>query len=286
MRSPRSLPSGRAFTLIELLVVIAIIGILIALLLPAVQTARESASRTSCTNNLHQIGIALYSYHDEHERFPPTWGSGLNDNNTWMGLIRANMEQNNVTYDMVIKNYQCPSDPNFGVAYGGQLGLGAWGLTDYVATRSQDYNNDGIISFDSGPGHRTTAVTDGLSNTIMVAERLPSYDTFWGWWDYPSDWDPAGAAVYISGALYTSTGIGTNAACEFPSIYGKHTTFQDQCSFNSYWSEHPGGANMLMGDGSVRFLMYTIGSTTIAGGKTVLAALVTLNGEEVVSANF
>ena len=129
------LPRGdrRAFTLVELLVVIAIIGVLVALLLPAVQQAREAARRMSCTNNLKQIGIALHNHHDVKLNFPPGgMQSGANGTpcyTTWTIEILPFMEQqaifqnyrqdllntDSINYAAIAQQrmvpYECPSDP-------------------------------------------------------------------------------------------------------------------------------------------------------------------------------
>jgi prepilin-type N-terminal cleavage/methylation domain-containing protein len=112
-----------AFTLIELLVVMAVISMLVGLLLPAVQKAREAANRISCGNNLKQIGLAMHMYHDVHDRLPPT---RINETSaTWAVLILPQLEQDNLyrQWDLSqsyyrqtdvarltpVKTYFCPS---------------------------------------------------------------------------------------------------------------------------------------------------------------------------------
>ncbi|HEY3392515.1 MAG TPA: DUF1559 domain-containing protein [Lacipirellulaceae bacterium] len=108
----------RGFTLVELLVVIAIIGILVALLLPAVQAAREAARRSQCMNNLKQLGIALQNYHSARKTFPP--GAAFQEGTTWSGFLLPYMEENALadllTTDPKIEHYYYHTDPIYTTA--------------------------------------------------------------------------------------------------------------------------------------------------------------------------
>ncbi|HVW02448.1 MAG TPA: DUF1559 domain-containing protein [Planctomycetaceae bacterium] len=192
MTSPSAPLPRRAFTLIELLVVIAIIAVLIGLLLPAVQQAREAARRTQCKNNLKQIGLALHNYHDVAGAFPPAICLGSGSDGLWSAQARLlpYLDQANVTN---IINFQLPySDPsNQQVA---ALRMAAYmcpseitdraSVEDGIAQYPINYAvNEGVwLVYNGSTGQGgagafspnshlgTRDFTDGLSNSLGVSE--------------------------------------------------------------------------------------------------------------------
>lgn len=283
---------SRGFTLVELLVVIAIIGVLVALLLPAVQQAREAARRIQCSNNLKQVGLALHNYHDTHQKFP---GGNVNCcEGTWQMSILPFIEQDNL-FEMYV--YQaglrysdspnflvtskrlsaltCPSDiPNAPIAanatrpdpltshnyaanYGNTVLLGG-------SSTNPVFNG---VQYGGAPFGWITAtypnkyfgfrdVLDGTSNTLLAAEVLQGrgndYRGF-TWWGYAT-----GFTGYLPPNATQPDMVSANCTSEpmmnLPCTVAANNT---QVALASR-SRHPGGVQTVLCDASVRFVPETI----------------------------
>lgn len=277
----------RGFTLIELLVVIAIIGVLVAILLPAVQQAREAARSATCRNNLRQIGLALHNYYDQFGALPPSSTSDVEKGvwedrpwryhlHSWASLILPALDQGNLqntidysasALDPVnrpaasrrVAVYVCPSyagsaystDPLY-VQYST-----TYALRNYVAMGATDIGRlwkdpDGVFY----PRSRTKMadITDGSSNTLFIAETRDEGAPVW----------IDGGAAAVAARRFDPSNPPSYAGPEISLNYTPYyLTERDGAgnklyqSIDCVWgpsSLHAGGVLHLFGDGSVRFL--------------------------------
>lgn len=271
------------FTVVELMVVTAIIGILVSLLLPAIQAAREAARRTQCANNLRQIGLALQHYHDVRKSFPAgmSWPNRL----FWSGQILPFLEQGNLynaidlnaAWDVapnstVLTNYlsvyRCPSSTT-------PENLLAAGISNRVPS---DYNacTSGLLNRESGPdplvgrdyadgmffvnsGLAIRDALDGTSSTIAIGEMLFRYE--------PSGADNYGLQQFLDHwYIGTPEGLGNEISESMSSTACPINAWRDTSLFVderelAYSSHHPGGVQVAFIDGHVEFVEETINRT-------------------------
>jgi prepilin-type N-terminal cleavage/methylation domain-containing protein len=240
-----------AFTLIELLVVIAIIGVLIALLLPAVQKVREAANRSKCMNNVKQLGLAVHHYTDVRQGGLPSLYSSKAQAGPWSFQLLPYFEQdplykkgqesswnNKYVREMAVKLFQCPTDvtaPTGKCAHG-------WGLTNYAP--NFEVFGKKKIGTDYTATYRLPVIPDGTVNVIFIAERfrVPGSGE--------SCWDESAPGKYGAQFAWNSTSVPQVAVP--PSV-------SDYLRPNSL---HPGGCSVGLGDGSARAIHPAITQVT------------------------
>ena len=252
---PSTPKTRNAFTLIELLVVIAIIAILVALLLPAVQQAREAARRSSCKNNLKQLGLALHNYLDTHSCFPPNGVKNGSNTQEWsaQAFILPFVEGGNL-YDMIDFNvgYRqgsnlanliaamrvpvllCPSDPNdrmrtlsdgspehYPLSYAVSRGIYQLATITGGSYPTGRINGDGGAAFKYNDITRDRDFTDGLSNTLAMSEVKCFTPRVHDWHTIPTTTPPSPVTLLPAGGDFSAG----NGHTEWASGNSIHTGF-------------------------------------------------------------
>jgi prepilin-type N-terminal cleavage/methylation domain-containing protein len=287
--------SRGGFSLVELLVVLGVISLLLSLLLPAIQKVRAAADKMYCSNNLKQIGLACHMFHNDYAAFPAgvksTKVTETYPRMSWLAQILPYIERDDVWrqtivayskdrvafndpphigLSTVIKAFACPSDERVHstqLTFKGQTVA----LTSYVGVLGRDYlRADGILFLDSKT--KIAAIHDGISNTILVGERPPSADFWYGWWYAGFGQNGTGSLDMLLGASELNAGGGFVAAFPLGPYAFMPGNPSNQIDVFHFWSLHPSGAYFLMGDASVHFLNY--------GAAPILPALSTRNGGE------
>lgn len=294
-----AIPVHRGFTVLEILVVIGIISVLLALLGPAVQRARETARTVQCRNNMKMLGLACLNFHDTYGFYPRNtvrprgttqvgaeppgnlwnWNSGTYE--SWCRELLPFVESNGMRVQDAVPILGCPSDPR-GTSYR----VSDYGFTWYVGLYSNPNTvNNGMIVDDSNLKTSFTvsskAVTDGTSHTILLAERPPPADGQRGWWDSRCCMEDTMSPALGNNKFYSN---GTNGKCPNPALYQRGNP-PNNCYFHAPWSNHDGGGNFCMGDGSVRMINYDVGDSFVSG-STLLEALASRAGNEATSDNW
>ena len=261
--------AGGGFTLVELLVVMAITGTLVAMLLPAVQAAREAARRGQCGNHLKQIGLGILNYESVHRVFPPTFTRTPNHHLFTFLLPFVDQQavyaaysfaknwsaaENRPARDTEIAVYRCPSAPGgrkfvADYAAGTLIDAGLWKplVSSGVLAPRSDWSN--IFPSSSWQCRSIAAVSDGLSNSFMLFEVAGRPDSYRG-----GQMEPGRT---ISGSRWADdeSPFWVHSVC--------HGLQLINCSNNNeIYSFHPTGANFLYGDGSVRFHSETMDPDT------------------------